>query len=475
MNQCARRDKINATEQGSAVNTTPAVGVSAGRIGDRPVSLSRGWRSAIRSVLLVPALVVSLAAWLVVAILPAAAAPNSLGVRASYDVQASIKWSAGTLAVSSTARVKNTTSASVSRLTFNLLPLRLSRVSGLTATAGGAAVTPRVSDQSVVVPLARSLAPGAKINVTINYRTTFNSNTSGKKSLLMKKNGTAAAYRWIPWLSRAQRFSTPNFGESWVTATSPRVTVRLTSDAALTYATSGQRTAASGNTQTFVATNVRDFNFAASPNYSVKKVTWGGIKIKFFYRTSDPGRLQTWTIRALKRFTNGIGKYPHDHLSVAETPAGVGMESPSMTWIDSSLASSRIPYVIIHETAHQWFYSTVGNNQATQPFMDEAVADFLTRDLLGSFRKSDCAKSRLDKTVYDYQGRCYSEVIYVQGGLYLRDYRDEVGANKFWRGLNNFYRDRKYRIAGTRGLLEHLDAASGFNSQRHEDRFPSLY
>ena len=34
----------------------------------------------------------------------------------------------------------------------------------------------------------------------------------------------------------------------------------------------------------------------------------------------------------------------------------------------------------------------------------------------------------LDLTVWDYSGRCYPEVVYVQGGLYLRDYRAEVGA-----------------------------------------------
>jgi hypothetical protein len=319
------------------------------------------------------------------------------------------------------------------------------------------------------------LTPGEEIDVTINYRATFNTDTSGKKALLMKKNGIAAAYRWIPWLSREQRFATPNFGESWVTATSPRVTVRFSSDEPLTYATSGERTAVNGNTQTFVATDVRDFNFSASPNYSVKKVTWGGIKVNVFYRTYDPDRLLLWTIRALERFTDKIGQYPYDHLAVAETPAGVGMESPGMTWIDATLANSRFPYIVVHETSHMWFYSTVGNNQATEPFVDEAVADFLTRDLLGSFRASECAQTRLDQTVYAYQGGCYNEVIYVQGGLYLRDYKAEVGANTFWAGLHNFYVDKKFGIASIRSLLDHLDAASGFNSQRHEDRFPSLY
>jgi hypothetical protein len=35
--------------------------------------------------------------------------------------------------------------------------------------------------------------------------------------------------------------------------------------------------------------------------------------------------------------------------------------------------------------------------------------------------------------------------------------------------------DRKFEIASTRSFLDHLDAATGYNSQLHADRFPSLY
>ena len=420
-------------------------------------------------------LIGSLGAWLFVGATPVSAAPNSLGLRATYDVNANINWSQNAMSVASVAHVKNTTSGAVSRLTFNLLPLRLSKVTQLAASADGRQVTPVVTDQSLIITLHNTLAPGEEVDVRIDYRATFNSDTGGKRSLLMKKNGIAAAYRWIPWLSRQQQFSTPNFGESWVTAVSPKVTVRFTSDAGLKYATSGRRNGGSGQTQTFVATNVRDFNFSASPHYSVKKVSWGGISIDVFYKTNNPNRLLDWTIRAFERFTAKVGPYPYDQFVVAETPAGGGMESPGLVWIDATLAPSRFPYVVVHETAHQWFYSAVGNNQATHPFVDEAVSDFLTRDLLSSFRKSACATTNLDRTVYKYSGRCYPEVIYVQGGLYLRDYKAEVGADSFWRGLNNFYRDRKFGIAGIRSLLDSLDAASGYNSQRHENRFPSLY
>ena len=461
------------------MNTTPAVGVSAGRIGGRVASMPWSWSPALRSALLATVVAVclvgSIGAWLFVGAGPVSAAPNSLGLRATYDVDADIQWAQGTMGVISVAHVKNTTSGPVSRLTFNLLPLRLSKITQLSARAGGQQVTPNVTDQSLIVPLPGSLAPDDEINVRIDYRATFNTNPGGKRVLLMKKDGIAAAYRWIPWLSRQQKFNTPNFGESWVTAVSPRVTVRFTSDVTLKYATSGEKTGGSGQAQTFVATNVRDFNFSASPHYSVKKVSWGDVNIRVFYRTYEPSYLLDWTIRALERFTDKVGAYPYDQFVVAETPAGVGMESPGLVWIDATLGKSQFAHVVVHEAAHQWFYGTIGNNQATDPFLDEAVSDFLTRDLLGSFRNSECAEARLDKSVYAYHGRCYPEVIYVQGALYLRDYKAEVGANAFWTGMRNFYRDRKFGIAGTRSLFDYLDAASGFNSQRHEDRFPSLY
>lgn len=423
-------------------------------------------------------LLLGLVAALFVGALPAAAAaPNSTYLRAEYDVDATIHWSQGVIDVVSTAHVTNTSSEAIHGLTFNLLPLEIGHAKQIETTIGGTPVVPRISGMSLVLDFSGPLAPKLSTDVVISYRATFSTNTGGKKALFMKKNNTVAAYRWIPWLSKKQRFSTPNFGESWVTGVSPRVRVTIRSDTAVDIATSGSRTDISkdGLQQTFVATDVRDFNFAASPNYRIETTNWNGIQIRVLYRTYSPNALLKWTIRALEHMTDRVGVYPYDQLDVAETPAGVGMESPGMTWVDGTIASSRFAYIVAHEAMHQWFYAVVGNNQGTNPFLDEAVTDFFTRDLLGSFRKSLCAKKRLDLTVWDYNGQCYNEVIYVQGGQYLRDYRADVGAADFWAGMHNFYVDYKFRVATTRNLLDALDAASGFNSELHADRFPNLY
>jgi len=47
----------------------------------------------------------------------------------------------------------------------------------------------------------------------------------------------------------------------------------------------------------------------------------------------------------------------------------------------------------------------VGNDQSTQPFADEAAADFAARSVLGMGRASRCGTSALDRTIYQYTSR----------------------------------------------------------------------
>ena len=408
---------------------------------------------------------------------PVSAAPNSLPLRATYNASAYVRWSKSILLVSSTAVVSNVTKESVSRLAFNLVPLETGDAKVTHVSVGGKRALARTSAQTVVVKLPKPLRPGQRMKVTIAYRAHFNATTGSRRPLLIKKDNIITAYRWIPWLSREQGFGAPNFGETWITGVSSHVTVNLRSDVKLKFATTGRQTRSTrhGRSQTFSANSVRDFNFAASPDYTVTKTKWRDVDVRLYTRTENVNVLKKWTLAALERYSNEIGPYPYKQLSVAEMPAGSGMESPQMTWISSTVSPSDIRYLAVHEVAHQWFYGVVGDNQQLEPFLDEGVADFLARDLLDAFRKSRCAEDRLDGSVYDYDAQCYDEVIYVQGAAYLDAYRDKVGNRDFWKGLRRFYRDRSFKIAGIRGLLDALDKASGFKSKRHAHRFPSLY
>lgn len=404
----------------------------------------------------------------------AADAPNSLGLTASYDVTAHIRWSANKFSVSSVATVKNTTDNVVDALTFNFIPARIGRLALREVRVGEEGATAQVDDANLIVNLPVPLDPGAETTVTIVYDATFNTGSKGKKWLFAKINNVITAYRWIPWLSKRHSWSTPNFGETYVTQTANDVRVTLTSDrAGVKYATSGHSVEGEGHV--FVAHNVRDFNFSASTRYKVTTADYRGVSFAFYTFSLSASSLMNLTRAAFDEFSDKVGEYPYSTMSVAEIPRGGGMESPAMLWIPSNATSAtRKRFLVTHEMAHQWFYAVVGNNQATDPFADEALAEFLARTVIG-FRSSKCGQRNLDGSVYDYSASCYYEVIYVQGANYLKDYRDRVGGDAFWAGIRAYYQKFRFGLGSNYELLQTLDEQAGSSGGGHQERFPSLY
>jgi hypothetical protein len=407
----------------------------------------------------------------------AADPPNSLGLTTTYDVSANISWGANAISVTSTATVTNTTEAPVEALTFTFIPARIGQMSLREVRVGEEGANAQVDDANLIVQLPVALDPGAQTTVTIGYDALFNTSARKKKWPFLKKYDVVTAYRWIPWLSKRHTWSTPNFGETYVTEAASEVRVTLSSDRAdVKYATSGSHTGDDGTTFTFVAHNVRDFNFSASPRYRVTAEDHNGVRLAFYTLSLSPSSLAKSARFAFDTFSNEVGAYPYETLSVAEIPVGGGMESPAMLWIPSNATSStRRRYLVTHEIAHQWFYGVVGNDQASDPFADEATAEFLTRSVVG-FRDSKCAQSNLDGSVYDYGSACYYEIIYVQGADYLNDYRQQIGNDAFWAGIRAYYDRYRFGLGGTLELLDTLDEqAPEGTAGSHQDRFPTLF
>jgi hypothetical protein len=178
---------------------------------------------------------------------------------------------------------------------------------------------------------------------------------------------------------------------------------------------------------------------------------------------------------ALAKESALLGAYPYPTYDVAQTAGGSGMESPGLTWIPTHAANLR--YLLAHETAHQWFYGIVGNDQARQPFADEAATDFVARYVTGLRRAPRCPTARLDLPIYRYSGACYYESIYIQGGNLLDDTRRAMGATAFWAAIRDYVAANRYGIASTRTLLDAIDRRTKLDlgRTRFAPRFPSLY
>ncbi len=168
------------------------------------------------------------------------------------------------------------------------------------------------------------------------------------------------------------------------------------------------------------------------------------------------------TADAFKAMEALLGPYPYPTLRVVQSSGAYGMESPGMIWIPTGAPSANLRYLTAHETAHQWFYGIVGNDQARQPFADEAAADFVARHVTGLQRSPRCSAGRLDLQIYDYSATCYYERIYIQGGNLLES------ARKRDRSERVLGRDAQvHRRSPVRAELER-DAAAGAR-RRHAE------
>jgi hypothetical protein len=392
-------------------------------------------------------------------------------------VSLALSYGSRSFTVDTLMTIENTSGGPIDRLELNTVAARLGGLRVRAASVAGKAVKVTVDDQTLVMPLGGVLRDGGLVQARLIFRSTLRSNVAGQNWMFARANGIVDAYRWLPWVSRRLPFDRPNIGDPWITPVSPRVRVTITTDRPLVIATSGERVAASGLTQTFEAENVRDFSITASPDYRTRSVVVGDTTIRVYYRPGGPGAtLLAQARNALRKMEALVGPYPYRTYRVAQSAGGYAIESPGLVWIPRGTPSANLAYLVHHETAHQWFYGLVGGDQANEPFTDEAMADFLTRHVLGTRRGSRCRTSRLDLSIYRYSSACYYEVIYIQGGNFINALRVRMGSTPFWTGVRAYIAENRFEIAATKTLLDTLDAHTTLDLvPRLEPRFPRLY
>lgn len=446
---------------------------------------------------LAPALAVALVAQLLVAgaappavtattlrpaatIQPGAVDRTSLALRATYRATVRLAIGDRSFDVDSTATITNTSGGPIDRIELNTAVARLGGLRLTASQVDGKAVTAAVRDQTIVVPLGGILPIGATTRVRLAYTSTLRTSISGSSWLFTRRNGIVNAYRWLPWVSRATPFDRTNHGDPFVTPTSPYVAVTVITDRKQVIASSGDRVRVSrdGLTQTFVARDVRDVTLTAAADFATRTATVGDTTLTYFYRdaTNAKATLDA-AVAAFRAMEDRLGDYPYPTFKIVQSAGGFGMESPALIWIPYGVAAGNLRYLVTHETAHQWFYGLVGNDQARQPFADEAAADFVARDVLKLRRSSTCAAGRLDRPIYDYSDACYYERIYIQGGNLLDQARREMGSTRFWSALRSYVAAHRHQLSDSRTLLTWLDERTTEDLGRSlfAPRFPSIY
>ena len=79
---------------------------------------------------------------------------------------------------------------------------------------------------------------------------------------------------------------------------------------------------------------------------------------------------------AIGRLSEWIGDYPYNNFTAVQSAlnSGAAMEYPGLTVIGLANDSYSLDKVITHEICHSWFFSAIGSDERTFPFLDEGLS-----------------------------------------------------------------------------------------------------
>jgi hypothetical protein len=231
---------------------------------------------------------------------------------------------------------------------------------------------------------------------------------------------------------------------------------------------------------TFAAGPARDFYIAASSRYTVLSGRVGETTINSYafpeYHEHAQLALE-YAVDAMESFNRRFGVYPYVEFDVASTPMqAIGIEYPGVVGIglhlyDPKAEVSGLPSQVMlqggvaHEVAHQWFYNVVGNDQVDEPWLDEALAQYLTgvyyldtggesarqgfrRSWYDRWQRVEMAEIPIGLPSGDYKdGQEYGAIVYGRGPVFLETLADRMGEETFAEFLREHYRSHEWGIA----------------------------
>ena len=133
----------------------------------------------------------------------------------------------------------------------------------------------------------------------------------------------------------------------------------------------------------FTADSVRDFAFAAGPNFRWDATSYDNILIETLYRPTATRWEEAIKMAraAIQYFSEQWYRYPYSHATTVEGPIE-GMEYPMLTFVPNSPTREDQQWALSHEFGHEWFPMIVGSNERLYPWMDEGFNTFI--DLAGA-------------------------------------------------------------------------------------------
>lgn len=365
-----------------------------------------------------------------------------------------------------------------------------STISNLLVDGQSVSLVYEIGNSSLKVSLPAPLAPGKDTQIQMDFAVTVPTQTAGNYGLFAYVDDLLALdgfYPAIPVYDAKgwhKGLVPPNSDTTFQDASF--YVVKVTAPKSLILASAGvqlnRTTSENFQTVTFVAGPARDFYLAGSEKYVVTSDTVGETIVNA-YTLKDRKEGAQWAletaVNALGSYSERFGEYPYSEFDIVSIPmdGAYGIEYPGITGINQALfdteaslsgvpTTTLLESTVAHEAAHQWFYNLVGNDQANEPWLDEAVAQYVT----GLYFKDRCGvtgwegyssswSSRWDRVgredlpiglpAGDYQGKEYGAIVYGRGPMFLAALAEKMGQKSFDAFLLEYVQQHEWGIATT--------------------------
>lgn len=400
-----------------------------------------------------------------------------------YDLDATLDWNTKQMVVQQNVFYRNDSGTVIHEIVFHVEPRRLQGVMTFRAALDG--MGNELTDVAfdgwrLTVPLHQRLFPGCVAELTLLFNLSIGPYSSTNPvGWLSYSDRQVNIGHWFPtvglygyqmpgvWYTPRLHF----IGEQSITTLADyRLNIRVQ------FAPPNLQLAAPGIvTQTDTATwqvsldGGRELALSLSDGFALTTATVDDVTIELYYFPRDDlretglnpaARAILDAQQAFSLYTEQYGPYPHERLVIVEGDFPDGMEFSGIVFVSEAWfrvwngrVNDWLTIITVHEIAHQWWYLSVGTDQGTSPYLDEALAtysEFLYyqtyypefNDWWWNFRVYPyLSEEDVDATVYDYSSwRPYINAVYLRGCLMLQSLRESLGDEVFLAWLGDYAR-----------------------------------
>jgi hypothetical protein len=339
------------------------------------------------------------------------------------------------------------------------------------------------------VPMETPLSPGETVEFEMTFTITLPETMGGNYGLLGYFNDVLVLDTFYPVIpvhdGQAWHTNIPegNGDLTYLDVSTYQVVVNAPEEMVLVSSGSVLDKTLEGGYQkvSFLAGPSRDFYLAGSERFKVVSRIVGETTINSYafeeYAEGAELALETAS-SALQVFETRLGSYPYTEFDIISSPMlALGIEYPGIVGITLNIydlesnigdtpAAIMLEGVVAHEVAHQWFYSMVGNDQVNEPWLDEALAQYLTWVYYLEVYGVEAANSyhgswfeRWDRVGQHkvpigmpaewYTGIEYGAIVYGRGPLFIDALAEEMGLDSFNVFLRSYFEKCKWQTATT--------------------------